>query len=916
MSQDKMQDVFAIEFNFVSGEQADGVKLTGWVKQTDAAFARVVQAIGDPWDYNTHTATAGEYYLSPSKLAQSSLARIIGPSDYISPQGASFNEAITNNTIVTLEANRNSWRIGFPLKKKTGSDMGPNSSSGYAGSLVDLVYGTDITLSTAPSGEFLIANLKTSASLMTDSGDWFIDYNKGIIQTFNRMSSSIGLQIINMNMFGPGTPWGTANVIPSWEQTTNLCTVSGGPTTWVVTLPLVSTGPRSSGVIATEDVSWNVSVPGQTAQHRLPYALTSVLTSGEEIPEGFMLLWDDTTSRILPLTTFYYRDTESVTVTTPAAFLTASSNYRIICTGSSLAENVSWLMSVVRDTAHSGLSNGQDGRTISFTNPISHDDCADLYSGSLPVSTANIEKYLYSASNYPTNPHPQYIHRAGYMNSDQNNSNNAMRGNLVFSGEYDSSNDLFPIGNGIDSDASGGLSTNTYSISFGGDVDLSANGNPRIQWIGGEQLVTSISGTANRIGFGLKGTGFRASISDVKYGALGVFQFYGMPLYMKGCSTSSNARRPYDSGGSIGFDYGDYNELNFMKLVPGYRANSTTYDSSNQGADIGQTSSSVLDITPSMTSRLASTQIREFRFRACSYVDTAAADLNSIGGINSESEFDQYFTSPAIVGSDFFNVYSNAIFFSERGDGKSTSFTTRSSEWMDGTGDKPLGIYYEPAASSYNSSTQGDFLFITGQDGDVDRDVALKLSYYGRSEIRGNEYLGVFSDTKVVTSSPKIEIQAVRDAVADADGQIAIAAQENIKLWANGKLWFDSNSTAANAIVLNSAGGMDIDSVGEMNIDISNGNFDLDVIGAIEMNSSSMSLYSSNDLEIEAGRRLTLESGEWNTGGGVGSGIRLVGVAQPTGTSQEIIDAINSLSVGMLYVYPGQNTLYVKMTTV
>jgi hypothetical protein len=124
MSVDKMQDVFPIEFDFVNGEQPDSVKFTAWRKQTDAAFANVVKAIGDPWEYNTHTNGDGvQYNLSPSRLAQASLSRMIGPSDYASPQGGSFNEAVNSVVTLTLESSRNAWKIGFPLVKKASSDF-------------------------------------------------------------------------------------------------------------------------------------------------------------------------------------------------------------------------------------------------------------------------------------------------------------------------------------------------------------------------------------------------------------------------------------------------------------------------------------------------------------------------------------------------------------------------------------------------------------------------------------------------------------------------------------------------------------------------------------------------------------------------------------------------------------------------
>ena len=50
MTQDKMQDVHPVMFDFKKGEQPTALKFTGWVKQVDTAFTAVTTAIGDPWD--------------------------------------------------------------------------------------------------------------------------------------------------------------------------------------------------------------------------------------------------------------------------------------------------------------------------------------------------------------------------------------------------------------------------------------------------------------------------------------------------------------------------------------------------------------------------------------------------------------------------------------------------------------------------------------------------------------------------------------------------------------------------------------------------------------------------------------------------------------------------------------------------
>ena len=187
MTQDRMADVFSINFDFKDGERPEAIKFTGWRKLVDIALSDVTGYIGDPHDESSHSGSSGLYKLSPEKLAQNNLARIIGPSDYASPVGASWNESITNSSGITvvLEANRNQWRLGFPLVKKTSSDISPSSSGGYSSYFSNLIVGTDITNFSSTFYEsyiqFTSAKLKTNLEDVVDHGDWHIDYSKGII---------------------------------------------------------------------------------------------------------------------------------------------------------------------------------------------------------------------------------------------------------------------------------------------------------------------------------------------------------------------------------------------------------------------------------------------------------------------------------------------------------------------------------------------------------------------------------------------------------------------------------------------------------------------------------------------------------------------------------------------------------------
>ncbi len=803
---DQMQDVFPVSFEFVKGEQPSATKLTGWVKQTNTGFARMTKAVGDPWEYTSHSGTSGSYLLSPERLAQASLSRMIGPSDYVSPRGASFQEPINTPLTVVLPSYRNTWNLGFPLVSLT-SDVLPSDAG--MDTVSKLTWGVDITVGLGPAFYFL--NEVASPDLVDSYGDFYVDYYAGSITGYSQANSVINLQISNIHMLGPGVPWGTSNIIPHWNTDATLCwvteTASGGGTSiYTVALPQANarsreTDPDSNilGAVLHGDISvgdqvqWGTYTSGETAEYRLPISLTSNLTTGDQIPEGFMYIWDNDTSRIMPQTECYYVDENTVEVHTPEGWLTEGGTVRVIVTGTSLAEAVHYLMTVQREGRHVGLSTGQHQDTIHYTPPISHSSLADSYTGEIPSTTTEPTKYYFRESSYPVNPHPQYMHRAGYMDDDEDgNSANAMRGYLVFAGVYDGSYDL---GAGDDS----GTMSSTYGIMFGGGTASGLSRNASLSWEGGVNVATwGGSGyTADRLGFGIDELAAQR-MGDERYGALTYTPWYGMPLYIRGAIGRGN-----DSyiGGVLGFDMGRRNELNYMKLEVAYRDGS--YDEPNQACRINQSSVTALDITPGLTAssvcnRLAAEQVREFRFRGGSYNADALNANDGLGGTDAAQTFDEtlshdaimadstpgyygvdgecavdfrigdeitnsgfssstnngtktitavyqsggdtyiyvaetvvdesspsgalvkseanefnaYFTSPGMVGADFINVYSNAIFFSDTGSGETTSFTDRGNTWLDtgGSATYPSGIYYVP------QDTDGPYFTLSGYD--------------------------------------------------------------------------------------------------------------------------------------------------------------------------------------------------------
>lgn len=724
MSRDQMQDVFPIVFEFRRGEQPTAEKLTGLVKHTDAAFARMNQAIGDPWDYAYHVSGSTPYLLSPANLGINSLSRNSGPSDYLSSIGGCWSEPTIEAMVIKLDSYKNSWSLGFPLVKIDASSISPESTSSV---FIPLVWPDDIVITTDTAGA--LTTKVASLDLVNSAGKYFVDSYRGVITSYSYSTSEITLTIgttgDKINMLGAGVPWGTHNVIPTWEDTANYCvlaagTPEGSQDVWTLTLPRVLKNSRIASDVAIStpypqegdigsgaDATWyqsggstSLKTSGYSSSYRLPLVLLG-LDVGTVLPEGFCQLWDDAGSRFVPLVEFRTLGTSNtLKLVTPSGWLTGST-YRLVVTGTSVAENLSYLNMVVRSGHHAGLVNVP---AVSYLPPISHDNLAHRYAGSIPNSTSyTASKLSFSESTLPVNPHSQYLHRYGYHAGDlTGNSANAMRGDLVFTG---SGTDL-----GLGSGVNAGAGHNSFGVMFGGgDITETEAHNAKISLQGMNDEAWSL-GVAKHFPFSVVETGLTSyeSYSTGYYGALSINSWLGSPLWLRGIKdigqdTGTYGQNDYHKGASLAFDIGWWGEYNHIKVsVPIH--NDTAYEAANMPAETGHSSfGTVPSITPSLSNRLSPYQIREFRFRGGAYIYNAANKATgSLGVLSGEKtasgagEFDAYFTSPGMVGCDFLNVYSNAIFFSDTGDGKRTSFTNYGEAWLKDNGVYPSGMYFVP----------------------------------------------------------------------------------------------------------------------------------------------------------------------------------------------------------------------------
>lgn len=840
MSIDKMQDVMPLSFDFKRGEQPSAEKLTKWAQLTDIALEKVTQAIGDPWDYQPHyNSSDARFYLSIANLAQTNIARLSGASSLVSPGGNTLGQAMSGDYIVTFTGDRNTWYIGFPLckSKTSGFVITPTSNDNDLES-IDLDSITFTYSGGASATEF--TTRKTSIDSVEADGDYYINWRTGVVTSFSVTSSAVRMLIpgsASMQFFGSGAPWTTHNVIPDWEEdagvTIQYVSEVGGAYTYAITLPEVQALPRVGDlnvIPCSDEASAFGVIAALGSQYRLPYVLNT-LGGSELIPEGFIFLWDNETSSIVNLTSFStgaspnHLTTLSMTHSgqLPGVLLSGapnSSRYRIITVGSSLAEQIGWLTAVVRDNTHSGISSRSRGvinNTLAYTPPIKHRDLADRYGVAIDIpssDTSYLDKIKFTESKYPTNDHSQYLHRGGFMKSDTGNSKNAMRGHLAFAAV-----DSFNIDT---TGTTAGILTNTYGVTFGGGEVISSSeyaGPPRLTWEGGKNLTPQsvITEPANRLAFGIRGIGINHSSFADYWGALTYTSYRNAPLYLRG---NADGDPSYNGiGGTIAFDMGQNAELNYLTI----RRNPTYNDPHIPTQTTGQVDASTPStIMPSASGKISYQQIREFRFRSVAFVSSA---LNTSNLSESDTtvipELSKYFVGPSVVGTDFLNLYSNAIFFSNDGDGTQTMMHSSLSDWLDNpsSNDRPAGIYYEPnglltkmrftiSDGSLNTHTSAYFGYTRNN------------YYYSSSNSGGTQdTTGIYGDIGGTGPRTYIELETTFDG-PDGDplyGDISIAAGRDINLYATQAL--EIRAVSGNLDLLSSSGDISIvSSNGDMEI--------------------------------------------------------------------------------------------------
>jgi len=175
--------------------------------------------------------------------------------------------------------------------------------------------------------------------------------------------------------------------------------------------------------------------PNYNAQLYLPASWSGEFTSGEQLPDGLVKLWDASSNSFLEGQTFYYSTQaqlqvdEAVTLSsvgTPISPDDGTQRYSVVVVGTDITRTLDQL----RTRFHKHEHRGDDG-----TFPLDHKYLTGSARGVLTIEDVGgdplddlVVGFTQNSSTINFNDHPQYLHRAG---QDTSQLKNALFGDLL-----------------------------------------------------------------------------------------------------------------------------------------------------------------------------------------------------------------------------------------------------------------------------------------------------------------------------------------------------------------------------------------------------------------------------------------------------------------------------------------------------
>ena len=452
---DRFRTTFPISVTFGAGEQPSSTKLNGWAQQTQNGLKLVERALGDLWNQ------AADSNLSPSGIGDidananfiPNLARAIGSFHRASPRIPGVIDDTHTYTYVDIIGDR------------------------YAGENEGWLQFTPTGTPTGSGGA--VTTLVGSRKLVIAAGDFWID-SDGHVFTFTIMAinETITYDLLesdipkdmgddtNLNVIPDptltGTVYGLRAEYQNGTDATNGYLITLPPRTPItgdVLAEFSNLYPETAGAnTGTTDVSYWVTTSDAsfpvagTQRHILPKFLRDLAdeASEQQVPDGFLYIWDREAGTILEGLTFYTLSTthgaarhwelkvtsSSTTISafddyyttdlidqTDLAILRYKARFILISIGTGLSEAVYQLNKQMWSHSHQQNTG----------NALEHNDLTGL------ITPAGSTDYPSTTPPFPgtaweNDDHTMYLHRAGYSQSDPRDEySNAMVGDLMIS---------------------------------------------------------------------------------------------------------------------------------------------------------------------------------------------------------------------------------------------------------------------------------------------------------------------------------------------------------------------------------------------------------------------------------------------------------------------------------------------------
>lgn len=432
MCADSFRNTHVINITFGQGEIPTSTKLQQGFAQARDANRLIEKAIGDLWNQGGSSAFENAGY----RNYQANLARIFGSASVINPRV--IYSAIPN---YSDDISANEGLTDFYLK------YAPDG-----GNLITVGASTALVL----------AQEKTSRAACQTAGDYYIDGAHLFCVTPLDNGGGAGVTVTYAANVPGDTDFAGAdgatiggirnfsrpeyNVIPD-PMTTNwgsgavmvqITSAGAGLDYWLVDLP----GMDGTAGLTTNRPSELSPVGGMpiTTNYRLPTVLAGV-GAGNQIPEGFIYLWDTATQSIVSGLTFSMTNPISTIQihASPKQYLAeGNTRYALITVGLPLAVAFDNLRGLFHQHGHKRMIDDGGGQTWADGAELEHKDLSGL---TTPAASTNyptaLEVPAFTLSRWDNDDHGQYLHRTGSYGQAsgfrRDAQDNAMLGHLLLS---------------------------------------------------------------------------------------------------------------------------------------------------------------------------------------------------------------------------------------------------------------------------------------------------------------------------------------------------------------------------------------------------------------------------------------------------------------------------------------------------